>query len=117
MEDKIIQNTFNAFWSIKFGKNALRIDWRTMFALCKANEAIELKSAMKDIMDTMKPFIDKQEWTDADWTAMIDAANECSKRYQHDRAIMGVLLEVANYVDRRESIHKRHENIQRSFDD
>lgn len=104
MADKIIQNTFNAFYAIKWGKNAMDIDYGLMRFLCEAQGDPDLRVIMQDVLNSYRKWIDKEdEFQRKDWEQMSDVANELHKKYiYHDQAFP-IIAEVYMYIDRRET--------------
>lgn len=102
--DKTIADTFNAFYSIKWGKQAKDIDFAIMRFLCKAHKDSDLQQIMQDILNAFRPWIDKEEeFSRQDWLDMSDVANELHKKYIfHDNAFP-IIAEVYMYIDRRET--------------
>lgn len=108
--DRTIQNTFNAFYALKWGKNATRIDFRILRFLCKAQSDSDLQKIMQDILNAFRPWIDKEdEFTIEDWHKMLDASNELHKKYIYHPHIADVIQTVYMYIDDRER-NKHHDS-------
>lgn len=106
--DRTVQDTFNAFWSLQFGKNAKDVDLRILRFLCRLGESKVCKQAMIDIIEGFKPWLEKEdEFQQNDWEQMSDVANSIHKKYIYNDEVFPVIAEVYMYIDRRET--KKHE--------
>lgn len=102
MDDRKIVNTFNAFYQIKFGKNANDIDYRIFRTLCRHEKNARLKEIMFAAMDVAKKYINLDNYNDEVWVAMNEDFNSLCEQYRYDRACMQICIDIVYYIDERE---------------
>ncbi len=108
--DRRIQNTFNAYWLLMYGKERKDVDFRVLRALADMSfdGALDGRAFLADCMQVMKPYLEMDgEISTDDWMQLSEAAAELYKRYgQHSTVCGPVITEICGYLDMRDKLRR-----------
>ena len=99
---RIIQDTFNTYWLIRYGKNAREICFPMLAILCELENdpLLDGKSFMKDCMGVMGKWVSKEdEMTEDDWKNMIADAESVHARYIQWQSARKIIQAITNYIE------------------